>query len=99
MAELSKEEISILRQDAVDGQKLYDLVCHPGWKDVLKPRFASMREGMIQQFLSESLDLAGFQLVQQSVNALDAILKGIDFAIDKGNDAEEKLKGVTDAEM
>jgi len=92
MPELSKEERTELQETVNAGAKLRDLLRHPGWKDVLRPRFDKMREAMIDQFLTSPLDLAGFQLIQQSVNALDNIIGGIDFAIEKGESAELSLK-------
>lgn len=92
MPELTKEEKAELQEDVIAGQKLHELIGTPGWKDVLKPRFAALRQRMINEILSTKLDLTGFLLLQQSVNALDTVLKGIDFAIAKGDEAEEKLK-------
>jgi hypothetical protein len=92
MAELSPEEKTELQQKAADADMLHELISLPGWKEVLKPRLDRMREGLIAKMLSEQLDLQGFVFLQQSVNAVDSIMGGIDFGIAQGEDAKEKLK-------
>lgn len=92
MPELSKEEQTELQEKVKSGEKLRELTLHPGWKDVLVPRFEVLRNNMINEMLTQKLDLTGFQLVQQSINAVDNILKGIDFAIAQGEEADLRLK-------
>jgi len=92
VAELSDAEKKELQQKASEGEQLRDLTNHPGWTGVLLPRLKKLRGNLIQQMLTQKLDLVGFQMHQQSINAIDNLLGGIDNAIIRGDAAREKLK-------
>lgn len=92
----SEEQEAEFAQCLQDGQKLESLIKHPGWTEVLKPRFDNLRKNLVQKMLSERLDERGFVLLQQSINALDNIIGGIAHAIEKGKAAAEYFKNKTE---
>jgi hypothetical protein len=94
MDELTKEEKDELTGEVNAGRKLKALIEHPGWSEVLLPRLQAMRQGFIDQFLTLPAEagLNGFMLIQQTVNAVDSIIGGIDNAIAEGKQAGERLK-------
>jgi hypothetical protein len=92
MDQFSDEERKQLNEAIETADHLRSLLQHPGWTKVLEPRLKELRERLIGEMLHKQLDFNGFLLSQQSVQAVDTILGGIDLAIAEGEEAQEKLK-------
>lgn len=81
------------------GQKLHNMLQHPGWTEVLAPHLKGLREGMMNDLLSEKIsDYNGYVFVRQTVNAIDGITKGISAILALGEKAAQNLKKETEDE-
>ena len=94
-SEEETEELEYLR-DA--GRKVKNMVNHPGWKEIVKPKLVKQREALMHELLSAA-EYRDLVRLQQSVNIIENLFGFINASIEQGMNAIERLNRVeTDAD-
>ena len=68
-------------------------VMTPGWTQIIKPALSSRREGLVKTMLGKKFEnIIDLNYVQQSINAIDAILTLIETTLAQGKEADQILQ-------
>jgi hypothetical protein len=78
------------------GQKVHNMLQHPGWTEVLEPLLQSHRRTAVNDLMNADLKkLEDFIIVRQSIKAIDLVLTYAKTVMDVGEKAALNLKKET----